>query len=143
MPFLGVVSYIKGFFGWRVAKVAKVAKITFPPFFRAGWLLLVYRSDMSQQGQQPIVYVQQKNSSGCMVAFWILLGLIVLSVGGCFLVGGAGCAAIQSSVDQAERERLERKEQEEQEKKEAGEAPADDDGEKVEDGEAEKAEEPS
>lgn len=59
---------------------------------------------MGKKGR--VIVVQQKTTSGCMVAFWVLLGLCVLSVGGCFLVGGAGCVFLEA-VDEAQKEQQE------------------------------------
>lgn len=36
------------------------------------------------------------------MALWVLLALVVFSVGGCFLVGGAGCAIFSAAVEEVE-----------------------------------------
>ncbi len=46
------------------------------------------------QSQPQTVVVQQKSGKGCWIALWIVLGLGVLSIGGCFLLGGLFVAGV-------------------------------------------------
>ena len=50
--------------------------------------------------------VQQKSNKGCWIALWIVLGLGVLSIGGCVLLGGLFVAGV-SEVGEAISEELE------------------------------------
>ena len=58
------------------------------------------------QGPPQTVIVQQKSGKGCWIALWIVLGLGVLSIGGCFLLGGLFVAGV-NEVGEAISEELE------------------------------------
>lgn len=48
-------------------------------------------------GEKPVIVVQQKTTSSCMVALWMLILLGAMALGGCFLVGK--CAQLVTEED--------------------------------------------